>query len=272
LSNCISIGTNKFLSYNDMADRMNLRNTDTLKSIYQFEDSMFMNHFLSIDINRIVSWSSWGIALWDLDKNEKVCQLKLTSIRGCAPIENNRLVIWTGRERDRISIKLDMNMDIDSEELLDKTDEPENSLVVWDLENGKVDKMNDVNIDHCLTLGNNKILTWTQDSSILTVWDLKKREVVNQLIGHTSSIIHCYKISLEKILSYSLDGSIRLWNINEGELVTFQHLNDDGYAVLEHGQLLDYSDNAWEHLEWITNDNEEKTHYHFDEVIFSESD
>lgn len=267
LSYCIPIRTDKILSYDGMTG-MNLRNTDTLKSICQFEDSIFMNHFLSIDINRVVSWSSRDIALWDLDKREKIRQLKITLIRGCKPIENNKLVIWTGKERERVLIKLD----IEIEKLLDKTDELESSLVVWDLESGKVDKINDVDIDHCLPLGNNKVLTWTQDNYILTIWDLKKRKVVNQLIGHTSKIIHCYQIDKEKVLSYSLDGSIRLWNINKGELVTFQHLNDDGYAVLEDGQLLDYSDNAWEHLEWITSDNEEKTYYHFDEVIFSKSD
>jgi len=117
-----------------------------------------------------------------------------------------------------------------------------------------------------------KALTWTWDNSILTIWDLKKQKVINQLVSHNSRIKRCHQIDSEEVLSYSFDGSVRLWNINKGELVTFQHLNDDGYAVLEHGQLLDYSDNAWEHLEWITNDNEEKTHYHFDEVILSESD
>ena len=105
------------------------------------------------------------------------------------------------------------------------------------------------------------------DDNTLILWDLKTGKAIHTLKGHSRTVIHCVALDNQQALSCSSDGSLRLWDLRCGEKLACYHLKGQGYAVIRQGELLDYSENAWEHLEWVVEDGDGgRRHFHFDEI------
>ena len=109
----------------------------------------------------------------------------------------------------------------------------DNTAIYWDVWNHKIKRVikkhrRDI-LSVCYNSAQDKLITSSWDKTI-TVWDTLGKEI-NTFEPHPKKIYSISSNSKDQLLSADLDGSIRLWDINTGEILDKWNTNNSIFSI-----------------------------------------
>ncbi len=219
------------------------------KKRYENESYMYINHctLLANESQLLSCADDGGLVLWDLEKKKAIKHMK-------GHMEEVAYFSVSPDETQALSCSKDHN------------------LILWDLEKGEAIHELEGHlgeVHYCAFLADGLRALSCSDDNTLILWDLKSGTSIHRLKGHIDSVEKCLILSDQwRALSWSSDGSSILWNLQTGKAITtYYHLPNEGHASIREGKLLSQSENAWEYLRFVGQDeNGERIVHHFDEI------
>jgi len=150
------------------------------------------------------------------------------------PIEGKGMVDYVARLSNSGKYLMGYNITMD-----EKTYVTNNYVRIWDGQTGKIHF--NLKMDGLVTMGYQMsaddqyfvFFNGSDDNSIY-VYDLKTRSLIYKLKGHSNYVINmAFSLDNKRLISGSLDGTRRLWNLETGEeIVSLISTGKDDYAIV----------------------------------------
>jgi len=200
---------------------------------------LFLTGASLLDSNRALTLHYDGsMVIWELSSGIQLKTLKGHTgiIRGVFPLSEDRIVSWS----DDKSLKI---WSTHSGECLSSFENHPNSIY------------------GVVALDQDRVLSWYGDHPLqskedpdytLKIWQLSSGKLIANLEGHTNWVIGVHVLNESRVITWSLDGTIRFWDVNIGQALTvfgdykpgglFGHCRI-GAIVLDDGHVISWSGN-----------------------------
>jgi WD40 repeat protein len=218
---------------------------------------------LELTDGRLLSWSmDKTLRLWDTksDSNITVPKGHADSVEGALELADGRIISWS-RDNDLLlwncqsgtclgvltghTNSVNGAMELANGRILSWSDD--GSLRLWNTQNGECLAVQPGYAELILALSNGLLLSWTSRIQYaLQLWDGESIAHKISLIGHKRPVNGALELKDGRILSWSQDSSMRLWDGQSGECLMGPIWSGTVIGALElaDGRLLTWSEGA----------------------------